>query len=370
MSTQFDDPTVRTTTRDFVAVNVQDISAITDRVAHIVGCPVSEDEVRGFVGRNDNLLMSLSDGRQVLVKRLLGPADSIRQRLESTIAFEEGHARGAELSFRTPHFYGSDDELALLVYEYLPESLTVQEILSRGWLDEDHAGDLGRMVADIHRLQTARDAAHPARSANSFYALSVEDFANCSGAETEAWSLLQHDRRVVEAMKSLRTMSEEAPRRPVHADLRLDQFVLKDDVTYLVDWEEFRLGDPAIDVGTVIGEFLHFGAAGLFKDLDVDPSLAPGAAHEALMAQGASHLAEVEPLVTAFWRAYRDTAEPDADLAVRATAYAGWHFFDRLLSGALHGAMLSAADRGLAGIGRGALIDPEHFVPSLGLTQE
>ena len=41
--------------------------------------------------------------------------------------------------------------------------------------------------------------------------------------------------------------------------------------------------------------------------------------------------------------------------------------FDRLLAGASHGAKLSAAQRGMAGIGRNALTDPERYAPVIGL---
>jgi hypothetical protein len=57
----------------------------------------------------------------------------------------------------------------------------------------------------------------------------------------------------------------------------------------------------------------------------------------------------------------------DADLALRATAFAGWHLMDRAMAGAALNSRLTALSRAAMGIGRQAMREPHRFVASLGL---
>ncbi|MDW6064936.1 hypothetical protein SAZ11_52485 [Streptomyces sp. FXJ1.4098] len=168
---------------------------------------------------------------------------------------------------------------------------------------------------------------------------------------------------------------------PAHGDLRLDQFLLHGDELHLCDWEEFRLADPARDIGGFVGQWLFRAATLMFTEFEPDPpdsadnaadaadaAGADGGTHAPLVRGGADQLDAVRPLVAAFWRGYRG-ARPAADpgLAERAVAYAGWHLFDRVLATATHSARLTAVQRGTAGLGRGALLAPARFVDVLGL---
>jgi aminoglycoside phosphotransferase (APT) family kinase protein len=225
----------------------------------------------------------------------------------------------------------------------------------------------------VHALPTVPIAADEMESGSSvmpFYALSAEGYANCSGGEVEAWAMLQHDKVLVQALERLHVLSASAPRVASHSDIRLDQFLICGDDIFVIDWEEFRYDDPARDLGTLVGELLHTAAHRMFSELDLEPGLAPGAAHEAIIAFGQQQVARVQEHVQAVWNGYRSAARTDPGLATRATAYAGWHFFDRLLARALHGAKLSAAERGMAGIGRNALVTPERFAAPIGLGSE
>lgn len=342
-------------------------------VAAITGEALRIDEMKGFVGRNDNWLLPTDSGRDLFVKCLRGTASDVESRINRVLAFEEIVTDTQPEHFKAVPFRGADRGLAMLVFDYLPDSQASSELFQDGTLDAGRVNRFGKIIGEIHSLPKVTisvDDALDAKSANSFYALTADVYANCSGGEVEAWAMLQHDKVFVQALARLRSMSDDAPVLASHSDMRLDQFLLAGNDTYVIDWEEFRYADPARDVGGIVGEFLHHAAMKMFSELDIEGDLPAGAAHEAILAHGQEELDKVSEHVTAFWDGYRSVVDIDEALPVRATGYAGWFFFDRLLAGALHGAKLSAAERGMAGIGRNALTQPEHFAPTIGLTKK
>lgn len=362
-------PTTRPSSRVVQAANVERPDEFVRAVAAISGTVPLVEGMQGYAGRNDNWRVPTAAG-DLFVKRLRGEPSQVEARMNRLLAFQDVLRAHPEQAVPTVGFYGADREQSLLVYDCLPDSCTAAELLADGGFDVELAYRLGRILGRVHRLpRTSADIEEfvGGRAVGAFYALTAEDFANCSGGEVEAWAMLQHDRVLVEALERLRGMSADAPTTATHCDIRLDQFLLSGDDIFVIDWEEFRYSDPARDVGGFVGEFLHHAAARMFSELDVEAGLAPGAAHEAIMAAGEQQLAKVRDHIGRFWDGYREVAGIDERLAVRATGYAGWHFFDRLLAGAVHGAKLSAAERGMAGIGRNALTQPERFASTIGL---
>ncbi|CAM5674675.1 Aminoglycoside phosphotransferase family protein OS=Streptomyces alboniger OX=132473 GN=CP975_34890 PE=4 SV=1 [Streptomyces alboniger] len=192
-------------------------------------------------------------------------------------------------------------------------------------------------------------------------------YVHATGAFVQAWGLLQRDAALLEGLERLRATEAEVARVPVHGDLRLDQFLLAENAFYVNDWEEFRLGDPARDVGAYVGEWLHRAVLRIPAQ-ETDDAFSAVLTHEEVVARGSEELDRVLPLVSAFHRGYREGGGPDDDgLVVRATSYAGWHLIDRLIASTRESGRLSAIVRAAAGIGRTALLDPRSFVSTVGL---
>jgi hypothetical protein len=85
---------------------------------------------------------------------------------------------------------------------------------------------------------------------------------------------------------------------------------------------------------------------------------------------GIQKLLELSPLVECLVAAYlraRQAALDDSDLLVRATAFAGWHLFDRTLAVASQSGRLSPVHLAAAGVGRQALLTPERYAATVGL---
>lgn len=360
----------RLSSRLVKAAPVGSLQAFQGSLEKLTGRQLLTDGMQGFAGRNDNWLVPTTEGPDLFVKRLRGDRAHVEQRMARITAFEALIAGSPPCEYRTPPYHGVDREQALLVFDYLPRTRAASELLEADEFGTGMAHRFGRILAEIHRLPTAAtgvDDAPDADAATAFYALTADGYANCSGGEVEAWAMLQHDKVLVQGLADLREMSRSAPPVASHSDVRLDQFLVAGTGVYVIDWEEFRYTDPARDLGGLVGELLHTAAHRMFSDLDVPADLAPGAAHDVILRQGEREVAVLREHIQELWRGYRGAIEVDEGLAVRATAYAGWHFFDRLLAGAVHGAKLSAAQRGMAGIGRNALTAPERYAATIGL---
>lgn len=331
-------------------------------------------DVVAHLGRNDNWAGTTTSGAAVFVKRLGGQPADARAHLDRVVGFERlAEQQGAGV--RRPSCLGWDEDAFLVAFELLDDAKTGAELAADDRFDEGLAHEAGRMIAALHAMDPDEAAEmdygpHPLPPLSQIQALSLASFYSASAAELEAWNVLQNDADLARALGELRTQERAAPQVPIHADLRLDQFlVAAENELYLSDWEEFRRGDAARDVGGFAGEWLHRAILGIASPRDASvPDLDPS--HEAVIERGVAELERLRPHVVAFWAGYvRGSGRVDHDLAVRATAFAGWHLLDRMLASAAQRPRLLAVERAAAGIGRTALLDPPRFVDVLGLAE-
>ncbi|WP_256976705.1 class V lanthionine synthetase subunit LxmK [Streptomyces sp. CS113] len=344
-----------------------------------LGC-LTPTGVVSYPGRNKNWAGATSGGHQVFVKQLDGRNG--QERLARAVAYERTRAvHGSELVL-SPRCLGWDESARLMVFELLPDATSGSDCADRDdGFGPDWCDRAGRMTAATHHLPT--DQPEQVEPTTSFLplthleALPLHTFAQASRAELEAWALLQHDHEITDALNRLDSLSARVPRRPSHTDLRLDQFLIRGGQLYLTDWEEFRRADPARDIGSFVGEWLHRAVLAAVPQ-DTATRLTPGGA----MARMTAEIERVRPRIQAFWQGYRaasagfhpvpDTPpphdrQPEAGLAARAAAFAGWHLYDRLLAGASQSARLGAFSRAAAGIGRNIVLRADHFTAAIGL---
>jgi hypothetical protein len=329
-------------------------------------------------GRNDNWAGRVADGREVFVKRLNGERRSATTRFDRERGFHTFLTACGVSHLRTPALLAADREALVLVHERLLDATPGSRLAERHEFGEDLAAEAGRLVGLLHAQPAhavppvaAVRSGGPLRGwrARSLSSLSLDRYVAGSAAELGVWQLVQHDRRLRAALADLAASSADAARSPGHGDLRLDQFLLASGELYLADWEEFSLADPARDVGGFAGEWLYRAARRMFGEVDLDDAGLVADAHQAFVDNGRRQLAAVRPLVTAFWQGYRAVrgAAADRALAERAVAFAGWHLFDRVFATAVNASRATEVDRAVAGVGRGALLSPAHYVAQVGL---
>ena len=141
----------------------------------------------------------------------------------------------------------------------------------------------------------------------------------------------------------------------------------------MLDFEEFRLGDPARDLGSFIGDLFYHKMSWIAVGAQgTDGRLT----HESLLERGVDLLGQVRPIIQSFWEKYcifccgaqsETWKMTQPNLANRVTGYAGWHLFDRSLARSALSGRLTANDRALNGIGRNLIINSGMFAQELGL---
>jgi hypothetical protein len=331
------------------------------------------DTLTSLVGRNDNWSGTTTTGAQVFVKKL--EDTTAAQNFRRITVFEELAARRRSPRLRTPALLGADPEHHLVAFELLPDVATGSELAADDAFDEGLCRQAAQALAVIHQLPADRAAIdtspHPLPPLGGLRGLSMDYFVERSFAEIETWQLLQNDAQVVEALHDLRESEQTAVLCPIHADVRLDQFLVTGSTLYMTDFEEFRLGDPARDIGGFIGEWLFKAIHGIPKSISDGADFGHTATHDEILAHGVAELARLRPLMSAFWNSYLHAAKPSGrhvpGLATRSAAFAGWHMIDRMIAHAVHSVRLSPAHRAAAGIGRTILLAPGDFTATLGL---
>ncbi|WYB31354.1 class V lanthionine synthetase subunit LxmK [Streptomyces sp. SM1P] len=353
--------------------------------------PFAPDGLTAFGGRNDNWAGTTTLGRQVFVKTVARAPDGSRPEIDRALAFEASAARlPAGSPLRTPEHLGTDRDSAVSAFRLLPGSRSGSEVALDGDFDEALCREAGRAVATLHTLGTAGGASGgeapdpasapaidtaeaplpPMRWLRAFPWSEVQDR---SMAQIAAWKLVQDDTEVVAALHRLRERERTAPHTPAHCDLRFDQFLVHDGQLYLCDWEEFRLADPARDVGAFVGEWLFQATYSVFaptgEPTTAKDAVAPGfdLSHEEIVERGSAGLRRHIPRIAAFWQGYTECRTPDPELAERAVGFAGWHLYDRLIATAQAHAVLNPVARAAAGIGRTLLLNPAGAVATLRL---
>ena len=308
-------------------------------------------------GRNENWLGQTTTGAHVFVKRVSGGAGTVRARVDAIEAAQR--VLDPVEGVRTPAILAVSRDDGVVVFERLLDATDGGTLLGEDEMTPEVADDLGRCLAATHAaavppgVEVSREpSALP--PVGSLTALPLGMLPQLSAAELETWSLLQRDHELVAALAALRQDEAATDPVPVHGDLRLDQFLLADGALFLCDWEEFRLGDPARDLGALVGEFLNHAFSALTETEEgevVD--------HDSIMRRGSERLDEALPTIRRALAAYEaESGRPLDDVLVRACRFAGWHLIDRLLAAAHEKARLHPLARAVAGIGRSIVTDP------------
>ena len=335
--------------------------------------PQTVVEASTILGRNLNGVLTFDDGERIFVKQI-GGLGAPRRHARSVSFHTAVCSEEAGSDLRTPALRADEAETCTLAYEYIDAASTFAESIRELEANDADVRQAGRSVAALHSL-TITDAARlddsrPMFPPNGPNAMSRDTFYGSTMGQLDMWRYIQRDAPLLVSLNALVRASEQCRRAPAHGDLRADQLFLTDDEAWMFDWEEFRLGDPARDVGAMLGEVFYHR----LRRTIVDASLAGEDLDDATVIRfGGDAIDQSRPLANTLWSGYMERVDPDVvdDTFVdRAVGYFGWQLFDRSLASGTYFGRVSALDRALAGIGREAIVGAERYGAVLGLTQE
>ncbi|MEW1980954.1 phosphotransferase [Citricoccus sp. NPDC079358] len=318
------------------------------------------------MGRNVSGIFETPTAR-CFVKRFTGLAAGERWR--NSRAFNKAGivTSGA---MRTPSLMFSHEPSATLIYEAMPRDAThIVELLRADELSATYCQALGAGLGDLHSAQVD----HPEEltdaipglppGANSAVPLDVVEQSTIG--VLQLWGILQQDETLAEALADL--VGAVYVPRPIHGDLRTDQIFHDGESVQIIDWEDLRMGDPARDVGSLLGEVLFNRLRKLTQRAsDEEGNLTD----ENLMRSGAELVTEASESMRVIWSSYSTASgcdDLDEGMRVRTAQYVGWAMYERSMAVATYFGRLGAFERAIMGIGRNLLLNPDDFSSSIGL---
>jgi len=142
----------------------------------------------------------------------------------------------------------------ILVYQWMPGEPLDSE-------DPGQVTDLALAVARIHSVDanlTRGFCPHPINLSYSWKLLSqgvtqIDGWLSARGADQVQVAFAHLAGHALTLVNRALPLWKAAPSAPVHGDLKLENMIHSRGRTVLLDWEQFGLGDPALDAAT----FLH-----------------------------------------------------------------------------------------------------------------
>lgn len=187
------------------------------------------------------------------------------------------------------------------------------------------------------------------------YALNKYEYAGCTGAELELFSLLQQDSELVETIMQ---QSHDNDVCICHGDIRLDQFIFTDDDIWIIDFEELRKGDPSRDLAGLIGSIYFDCLLKTFTETTQETSDAKEI-EDQFMERGLNYIEQMRPLIQL---AYQTYVSKKMINNIHLARNIGWFLVERIMSRAKFSFRLTAIDRAILGIGREVIVFPKNLI--------
>jgi hypothetical protein len=303
-----------------------------------------------------------------------------RRRYDNTVAWDS--LRSRDYAVLSPAILRRDDTSQTVWFEYvagisLAELLSTYHERAQKPLPEPLLEELGRSLGNLHSLprlmidqslegiRTRQDKEtdpqiQSSSSADGLTSMSLHHYENASRGEVEAWRLIQRDDVLTEALKSWHSRLAREPMVPSHGDFRLDNVLYEttDNAVCILDWEEFGLAPQSRDLTNLVGGIIHTSLFETFRWNEVEPPENVADAHRAILESGEAALKACQPLVLAFLRGYESSSPMPVDKGQLARG-CGWFMIERMIARSVLMMRVEAMDRGIAGIGRQALLNPE-----------
>ena len=282
--------------------------------------------------RNRNFKVVSECGPSYLIKQGIGP-DRRQTVAREAVVYEylRSISCGGQLARFLPGLCGYVPEDCVLILELMKESESLAEYHRHGRFSQTLARELGKALADVHRL-TSQVSGQPIDprlpshlpAALSLFRPDLDGMQQASNADLELIKVVQQSKDFCEHLEEL--CDGWRVDTLIHGDMRWDNChaVAKSPSARktriaVVDWELAGPGDACWDVGTVFNEYLNFWL--------LSAPIAGDTLPEQFLEFALYPLKKMQSAIRAFWQSYVKRMQLDPHAAdrwlERAVKYAG-----------------------------------------------
>jgi aminoglycoside phosphotransferase (APT) family kinase protein len=225
-----------------------------------------------------------------------------------------GAADGGGLAAFLPPVLVADRIGGRLVLESAPGTRDLRRHHAHGRFSRALAREAGRALAALHAIPlAAMDGMRAGGDRGSDVRLHAPDLDAVHSMSPAAKELTRFIQGLDDLCAALdRIAASSRADAVIHGDVRWDNLLAIPDAGSrhwtklgLIDWEHCEIGDPAVDVGAFLGEYLRAWA----QSVPVADPLDPGR----LLGHAGLPLARMRPALGAFWEAYARRVRSPAD---------------------------------------------------------
>lgn len=327
----------------------------------------SEVEIEPKLGRNISGIFSI-DASKYFVKAIVGLHAEARYKRANSFFGSDLQFQDTEL--HTPQLIFTEPGTYLEIFEYLDDGVSLTDVAQENSAPLDLLQRVGSAVAGLHSSEAKnpselhRDLPGLPPVANS--AIPLELVEGSTIGQLDLWRIIQSDSELGSSLSEL-VLGDYTP-TPIHGDLRTDQIFYSPSSISLIDWEDFRLGDPARDLGALMGEILYHQLRHLTR---LAANETGEVTDEAVHETGGALIAAAQPSLAALWNGYLSSgSHPDTGTDAfkgRIIGYIGWQMFDRAMAIGTYMGRITAFERALIGIGRQLVLENIAYSKVLGI---
>jgi Phosphotransferase enzyme family len=339
-------------------------------------------QVKPRICKNFNLLVTLGDSRHLLLKQ---------EPLDNTGKSRGGLSREWQF-YRLLQEFTELNQIQALVSEAI-EFDQQHSILTVNYLDQYcDLGDfydreqqypppiahaLGTNLASIHQSTYDRQEFHEFLAGGDDRNLATvpnfldglarivpEKFAVISTDGFKFLKLYQRYKNLETAIGGLNDHFR--PYCLTHDDLKLNNILLHNDWEHtasqsvrIIDWECWGWGDPAADLGALVGSYLKLWLGSLVINTDIDIATALSLAQTPLEAIQPS----IHALVSGYLHKFPKILEHDPNFINRVVQFAGWGLIERIRAAIHYYQPFTNTEICMLEVAKTLLCDPELSVP-------
>ncbi|NJH97159.1 phosphotransferase [Staphylococcus agnetis] len=298
------------------------------------------------------------NNNKIFRKVIKGPEKDALRRFNNSLVWESLKINIPQIN--SPKLFTYDSEMRILDYEMIENATSLEDDLyeSNPRFNENVIKAVEMLAtlhtAKINNTNIAKESELPRRE-RLLLALDKYEYASCTGAEIELFSLLHQDKKLVESAIESSTTVDYCL---CHGDIRLDQFIYKKNEMWMIDFEELRIGNPMRDLAGVVGSIYFDCLINTFSKTTQDTSNEKEIENQ-FLERGERYILKAKPTIKNIINRYSEYIEINFS---NLSKNIGWFLIERVMSRAKFSFRLLDTDKAILGIGREIIVSPEKLL--------